>query len=109
MKMTIAFLALLLAACATTGPAPTSADHWVQVGAYPLESSANQVRDSLRTLGYDAYVERASSVAEPLSGGTATSTQVYRVRIGPLGYEEATKIRTKLTSAGVQAVVTATP
>ncbi|HEX8155601.1 MAG TPA: SPOR domain-containing protein [Thermoanaerobaculia bacterium] len=106
---TIAFLALLLAACATTTPAPTSADHWVQVGTYRLESEANQVRDSLRTLGYEADVERANTVAEPLGGGAASTRLEYRVRIGPVGYEEATTIRTKLTSAGVQAVVTATP
>lgn len=110
MKTIVVILTLLTVACATSGPAPSSADHWVQVGtSYRLEAEANQVRDSLQTLGYDAYSERASNVAEPFGGGAASTTQIYRVRIGPMAYEDAVKVRTRLTSAGVQATVTATP
>lgn len=107
MKVATAALVLLVAAaCATSdGGGSMSADHYVQVGTYPLEKSANEVRDSLRALGYNAYVDQASITAEPLQGITQSTRMVYRVRIGPVSYEDASAIRAKLAVAGVQSVV----
>lgn len=74
-------LALLAGSSNQTGDAPVNAlpsdraGGWaVQLGAFGTESDANKVRDQLRALGFDGYVDHVPSGAGKL----------WRVRAGPV-------------------------
>jgi DedD protein len=63
----------------------------VQAGSFSRETNALVMRDQLKTKGFKAFVENAST-----SAGT-----VYRVRIGPMeGREAAEALVKRLNSSG---------
>lgn len=70
--------------------ADAGADSWVvQVGSFSRETNALVLRDRLRELGFDTFVERADT-----DQGT-----VWRVRIGPVASEkEANRLSEQVTN-----------
>lgn len=78
-----------------------AAESWaVQVGSFSAQANASGLRDSLRSKGYPAYVERVK-----LASGTS-----YRVRVGPvLSRADAEAIQTKLAKIEQRGIVVPHP